>query len=137
MGVKKIKVGLPDDRSNRAETELSSLSSSSNTASNSGSPPAEKTVAEEEKETEEEKEIDDAPKVGRPLGCTNEKKREDNLKLKKCIDEIANDYSSSVSTLGKMKRVRKGFLVDMISEKKRKYEINSDISVKTIYSCKP
>ena len=41
---KKIKVGPPDVMIKGAEAELSSLSSSSNTASNSGSPPAEKTA---------------------------------------------------------------------------------------------
>ena len=52
------------------------------------------------------------PKAGRPVGTTNEKKREDAEKHKRCVNSIAYAYSTQV-TVSKASKTRcpKGFLL--------------------------
>ena len=116
---------------NHAGGELSSLSSSSNSASNS-SPPV---IATEEIVEEEVTDNDGGRKIGRPLGSSKDKKKADADNLKSCINEIAYDYATKLtSQKGQKKRCPKGFLADLIAEKKTKYEVSSDIAIKTIRS---
>ena len=73
------------------------------------------------------------PKAGRPVGTTNEKKREDAEKHKRCVNSIAYAYSTQV-TVSKASKTRcpKGFLLDLIQKKKLEFGVQSVIYEATI-----
>ena len=73
------------------------------------------------------------PKAGRPVGTTNEKKREDAEKHKRCVTSIAYAYSTKV-TVSKASKTRcpNGFLVDLIQKKKCEFGVQSEIYQSTI-----
>ena len=75
------------------------------------------------------------PKAGRPVGTTNEKKREDTEKHERCVISIAYAYSTKV-TVSKASKTRcpKGFLVDLIQKKKHEFGVQSEISESTIHT---
>mmetsp|Transcript_25992 Transcript_25992/g.46869 ORF Transcript_25992/g.46869 Transcript_25992/m.46869 type:complete len:246 (+) Transcript_25992:72-809(+) len=76
------------------------------------------------------------PKADRPLGNTDDEKREDAKKLKDCISAVACDYATEITSRkaeGK-KRVMKGFLTDLINKKRDEFGVVVSISEETIRS---
>ena len=64
------------------------------------------------------------PKAGRPVGTTNEKKREDAEKRKRCVTSIAYAYSTKVAvSKASNTRCPNRFLVDLIQKEKREFRM--------------
>ena len=71
--------------------------------------------------------------IGRPKGTTSVKKREDKDILKQCLNAIAYDYATKLTSCkAEKKRCKKGFLDELIEAKKAEFQVVGKISASTI-----
>ena len=69
------------------------------------------------------------PKGGRPKGTTNESKRQAEFSYKHCLDAIELEYSTEFAAArSKKKRMPKGWLDNLIEEKRKEYGVKNSIS---------
>ena len=74
-------------------------------------------------------------KAGRPKGTTMAKAREDAKKYDYCVNAITYDYSTELTKKEASKqRYVRGFLEDLIEEKRKEFRVTADIPGKTIQS---
>ena len=85
-----------------------------------------------------EESLDVAPAVtiqGRPKGTTHEKKREDAKNVANCIHSISIEYAKERARMKELnKNVKRGFLVQLIANKKGEFCVSREISSHTIYT---
>ena len=74
-------------------------------------------------------------KAGRPKGSTRQKKRANINNYKECVNAIAEVYQNEL-TLHKdqNKRVKKGYLDNIIEQKKEEFGLSCNISAETVRS---
>ena len=107
---------------NQNDTEVSSLSSPS-----TGSATIEITGDNDVSES--------TSKVGRPKGSTMQKKQEDIINYKECVNAIAEAYDNELTAYrSQNKRLVKGYLGQLILQKKEEFGVSCNISVQTVRS---
>ena len=74
------------------------------------------------------------PKAGRPKGSTIDKQRRDHNNYKECVAAVAHEYAKERSRNPMRKRIRRGFLSELIEEKKEEYAVSANIPKPTIIS---
>ena len=75
------------------------------------------------------------PEAGRPKGSTDQRKREDIQNLNKCMHDITDSYETELTLRkGQNKRVKKGYMEQLILEKKGEFGVSNNISVETVRS---
>ena len=79
--------------------------------------------------------MDCSAKAGRPKGSTNQKKRDDVKKLKECVNAIAHAYNNEFTKQRRLwQKLVKGFLEQVIQEKKEEFGVSDNISIDTVRS---
>ena len=73
-------------------------------------------------------------KASRPKGTTMAKAREDAKKYDDCVNAITYDYSTELTKKTSHQRCARGFLEDLIEEKKKEFRVTVDIPGRTIQS---
>ena len=73
--------------------------------------------------------------AGRPKGSTNEKKREEIKNYKECINAVSQAYHSELTHCkDQKKKVKGGFLAQIIEKEKGKFDVSCNIPEETIRS---
>ena len=73
-------------------------------------------------------------KAGRPKGTTMAKAKEDAKNYDDYINAITYDYSTELTKKTSNQRCARGFLEDLIEEKRKEFRVTADIPGKTIQS---
>ena len=86
-------------------------------------------------DTDEHEMMDCSARRGRPKGSTNQKKRDDANKFKECVNAIAHANNNELTKQrGLLKKHVKGFLEQVIQEKKEEFGVSDNISIDTVRS---
>ena len=111
---------------NQPHSEVSSLSSPSTESNTPESIPGRNHLLED---------MVTLPKAGRPKGSTDQKKRADIKNFNQCINAITDSYKTELTLRrGENKRVQKGYLEQVIQEKKEEFGVSCAISNETVRS---
>ncbi len=75
-------------------------------------------------------------KAGRPKGSTIQKKREDISRYRECVSAVTEAYCNELThNKEQNKRLMKGYLEEVIAQKREEFGVSNKISASTIKSC--